>query len=74
MFGRQTLKTIKWRNKGYEAGYEAAIQLSSTHCLTFLSYSALFSEYNRAASLFAGLFGFGSHSNDWIEVRMAATS
>ncbi len=41
---------------------------------TLLSYSRLHSVYMRAASEFAGEFGFGSHSNDWIDVSTADTS
>jgi len=46
----------------------------STISLTFLQYSLLFSWYRRAASEFAGEFGFGSHNKDCIEVRIAAMS
>lgn len=49
-------------------------QLDSTDACTRRMYSRLFSEYSRAASPLAGLFGFGSHSSDWMDVRMAATS
>ena len=37
---------------------------SCTICCTLFSYSRLFSRNNWAASLFAGLFGFGSCNND----------
>ena len=49
-------------------------QLSSTVARTLLTYSFMFSLYNCAASAFAGLLGLGSCSNDWMEVKMAATS
>ena len=47
---------------------------SLTVSRTLLLYSRLLSLYIRAASEFAGEFGLGSQSNDWIEVRIAATS
>jgi hypothetical protein len=47
---------------------------SSTHFLTRLSYSILFSENKRAASEFAGEFGFGSQSRLCIDAKSAATS
>jgi len=49
-------------------------QLSSTVARTLLTYSFMFSLYSCAASAFAGLFGLGSCSSDWIEVKIAATS
>ena len=49
-------------------------QLSSTVARTLRTYSFIFSLYSCAASAFAGLFGFGSCSRDWIDVRIAATS
>ncbi len=42
------------------------IQLSSTIACTFFSYSRLFSWYNCAAKLLAGLLGLGSSNNDYI--------
>lgn len=46
----------------------------STISLTRLTYSLRFSLYRLAASALAGELGLGSWSNDWILVRMAATS
>lgn len=43
---------------------ESSCQLCCTIDATFFSYSRRFSLYNWAASLFAGLFGFGSWSKD----------
>lgn len=44
--------------------HQSAVQLCSTISRTFLLYSRLFSLNKRAASEFAGEFGFGSQSND----------
>ena len=46
----------------------------STISFTLRSYSLRFSWYSRAASELAGELGLGSHSSDWIEVRMAEMS
>lgn len=46
----------------------------STISFTLRSYSLRFSWYSRAASELAGEFGFGSHSSDWIDVKMAEMS
>ena len=46
----------------------------STQAFTRFSYSLRFSLNNWAAMELAGEFGFGSLSNDWIDVRMAETS
>lgn len=45
-------------------GLHSAVQLCSTISRTLRLYSRRFSLYMRAASEFAGEFGFGSHSND----------
>lgn len=44
--------------------YQSAVQLCSTISLTLRLYSRLFSLNKRAASEFAGEFGFGSHNSD----------
>ena len=46
---------------------QSAVQLCSTISRTLLLYSRLFSLNMRAASEFAGEFGFGSQSRDWIK-------
>lgn len=43
----------------------SSFQLACTMALTFFSYSRRFSRYSWAASLFAGLFGFGSCNSDY---------
>ena len=46
----------------------------STISFTLRSYSLRFSWYSRAASELAGELGLGSHSSDWIDVKMADMS
>ena len=45
-----------------------------TLSITRRLYSSLFSFHSRAASALAGEAGLGSHSSDWMDVRIAATS
>lgn len=45
--------------------FQSAVQLCSTISRTLRLYSRLFSLNSRAASEFAGEFGFGSQSSDW---------
>jgi hypothetical protein len=56
------------------AAYAMACQLCSTISRTRRLYSRRFSWKRRAASELAGEFGFGSHSSDWMDVRMAEMS
>lgn len=66
--------TSKTRPHNTAKQYHSAVQLCSTISRTLRLYSRRFSLYMRAASEFAGELGLGSHSKDWIEVRIAATS
>ena len=61
------LKIEEWVLNATKLQFYKSFQVFSTHSFILFLYSTLLSEYNFAASAFAGDSGFGSDNNDWID-------